>query len=234
MNASVLSCFINIFVDPKQALTDVRGHTAWLWYPFLTTMILGTAVLLWYNTTADLDSLRQQILAVMGTSKYSADQLEQIRNSLTRGRFIFQAIAGGTIAVIIIHLAHALYFFLVSKVAGYEVQEFGKWFNFVSWASFPNVLIYVAMTLTYLFSRGNPVSVYDLNVTSLNVLIFHFKPGTTWFSMASSIGLTTFWILGLMVLGLSLWTKRSIGKSAMVVLAPYVVIYGLIFALKLT
>lgn len=233
METTALSCLINIFVDPKKALADVRGHTAWLWYPLIISILITTAVLIWYYATADIGSLQQQVMSMMG-SKYNPDQLEQIRSSLTRGRFIFQAAAGGIIAVLVIYLLQALYLFLISKVAGYEVQEFGKWFSLVSWTSLPNVLVYIAMAITYLFSQGKSISVYDLNVASLNTLIFHFKPADHWFGLATSVSLTTFWVLGLMVMGFSLWTKKSPGKSAVVVLTPYVLIYGLIILIKLT
>lgn len=232
METSALSCLVNIFVDPNKALSDVRAHSRWLWYPFLIMMLVTTAFGVWYNLTVDFAWLTDQIMAAM-SAKMDADKLEQVRQSFTRGRFLFGAVIGGTVAIAIIYFMQALYLFLVSKVAGYEVQGFGKWFSFTAWASFPAVLAPLAQAVTYLFSSSKQVSVYQLDVTSLNTLFFHLPVHSHWFNTVYSLRLTMFWTLGLMVYGFSLWTKKSLGKSAVVVLAPYVLIYGLIVIVKL-
>jgi hypothetical protein len=84
----------------------------------------------------------------------------------------------------------------------------------------------------YLFSSKQVMST-TLDVTSLNTLLFHVPMGGTWFALLSSLHLTTIWSLWLMVIGFSLWTKQTAGKSTVIVLAPYVVIYGLWILIKL-
>jgi hypothetical protein len=232
METSAFACLINIFVDPKKALTDISGHTRWLWYPLLIMMLVTTAFGLWYYMTVDIGWMADQILSTM-SAKMDADKLEQVRHSFTRGRFLFGAVLGGTVFVALIYLIQALYLFMVSKVAGYEVQEFGKWFSFTAWVSFPGVLAPVAQAISYLFSPNKQVSLYQLDVTSLNTLFFHLPMQSHWFTTIYSLRLTLFWTLGLMVYGFSIWTKKSLTKSAIVVLAPYVIIYGLIIAIKL-
>jgi hypothetical protein len=233
METSALSCLINIFVEPKKALIDIKGHARWLWYPFLIMMLVTTAFGVWYYMTVDIGWMADQILSTM-SAKMDADKLEQVRHSFTRGRFLFGAIIGGTVVIGLIYVIQALYLFLVSKVAGYEVQEFGKWFSFTAWTSFPAVLAPVAQTVSYLFSPNKQVSLYQLDVTSLNTLFFHLPMQSHWFTTVYSLRLTLFWTLGLMVYGFSIWTRKSLPKSAVVVLAPYVIIYGLIVIIKLT
>lgn len=232
METSALSCLINIFVDPKKAWTDISAHSRWLWYPFLIMMLVTTAFGIWYYLTVDFGWLTDQTMAAM-SAKLDPDKLDQVRSSFTRGRFLIGAVIGGTVAIGIIYSLQTLYLLLVSKLAGYEVQDFGSWFSFTAWASFPAVLAPIAQAISYLISSSKQISIYQLDVTSLNTLIFHLPMQNHWFTTVYSLRLTMFWTLGLMVYGFSIWTKKSLGKSAVVVLAPYVVIYGLIIAIKL-
>ncbi len=231
MESSVFACLGNIFVEPKKALGDFREHNHWLWYPLLITMAVATAVLLWYYATADLGVLQQQVMEVI-SSRYSAGDLETIRATLTRGRFLFQAAMGGTLGVVLVCLIQALYFFLVSKLAGYEVQDYGRWFSFSVWTYFPNVLAYLTAGVAYLLS-SRQTDFFAIDVTNLNTLLFRVSPDSRWFSLAASIHLTTFWWLALMIMGFSLWTKKSPGKSAFIVLAPWLTIYAVFALVKL-
>lgn len=232
METSALSCLANIFLDPKKALTDVRGHSRWLWYPFLITIVVTVGFSVWYYMTVDLGWMVDQIMAGM-SDKMDADRADAIRQSMTRGRFMFGAIVGTTLFISVIYVLQTVYLLLVSKLAGYEVQGFGQWFNFTAWTYFPNVLATVASAIAYLFSHGNQISFYKVDVTSINTLFFHLPFGSAWFNTLQNLHLTLFWTLGLMVVGFSLWTKKSLGKSAVVVLAPYVVLYGIVILVKL-
>ncbi|MGA9852782.1 MAG: YIP1 family protein [Gammaproteobacteria bacterium] len=231
METSALACLGNIFVEPKKALQDIRPHGSWAWYPLIITLVVTTAMSAWYFSTVDMGWLADQTLASLA-SKYSSDQLDAMRSGFTRNRFLIGAIAGGTIVILVIYLLQALYFFLMSKISGDEELSFGKWFSFTIWTSFPIILSSVAMAITYMFSNAQ-TSFYALDVTSLNTLLFHLPMGHPLMSITASVRLTTFWTLGLRILGFSLWTKKNLGKSAVIVLTPWVVIYALWIILKL-
>jgi Yip1 domain len=231
MNSSALACLGNIFVEPKKALEDIRSHTAWWLYPIIITILVIVAWNIWYFITVDIGWLANQMIAAMG-DKYSSDQLEQIRHNFTRKYFLIFGIIGGSFGVVIISLLQALYFFMVSKIGGYEEQSYGKWFNFTAWTSFPNVLAYIAAAITYMFASSQ-TTFYATDITSLNTLLFHLPMGNHMMGVASSLHLTTFWVLGLMTMGFAQWNKLSLGKSAVIVLAPWVIIYALIIILKL-
>ncbi|MGH8321264.1 MAG: YIP1 family protein [Gammaproteobacteria bacterium] len=231
METSALACLGNIFVEPKKALQDIRPHGSWAWYPLIITLILTIAWTTWYFSTVDMGWLSDQMLAQY-SSKYSSDQLDMMRQGFTRSRFLMFGILAGSIGLIVILLLQALYFFFVAKIGGYEEQSYGKWFSFSIWTSFPNVLATIAAGIAYLFA-SHQTSWYSLDVTSLNTLLFHLPMGHPLMGVASSFHLTGFWALGLMIVGFSLWTKKSLGKSALIVLAPWVVIYALWIILKL-
>ncbi|MGH8397163.1 MAG: YIP1 family protein [Gammaproteobacteria bacterium] len=231
METSALACLGNIFVEPKKALQDIRSHTAWLWYPLIISIVLNVAFIVWYYSTVDIGWLSNQMIAAMG-DKYSSEQLEQMRENLTRSRLLIGSAVFLPIFIIIVSLLQALYLFLVSKIGGYDEQSYGKWFSFSVWTGFPMVLSTIASGVAYLFVKQQ-TSYYALDVTSLNTLLFHLPMSNHLMSVAASVRLTTFWTLGLMIVGFSLWTKKSPGKSALIVLAPWVVIYALWIILKL-
>ena len=129
-------------------------------------------------------------------------------------------------------MLQALYLFFVAKIGGYEPQTYGKWLSFSIWTSFPNVLATLAAALAYLFSSAQ-TSYYTVDVTSLNTLLFRLPLSHPLAGIAASVHLTTFWTLGLMIVGLSLWSKKSLGKASVIVLAPWVVIYALWIIVKL-
>ncbi|MGH8284008.1 MAG: YIP1 family protein [Gammaproteobacteria bacterium] len=231
MQTSALACLGNIFVEPKKALQDIRPHGRWAWYPLVITLIVTITWTVWYFSTVDMGWLSNQMLAQY-SSKYSSDQLGMMRQGFTRGRFLMFGILGGGIGLIVILLLQSLYFFFVAKIGGYEEQSYGKWFSFSIWTSFPNVLATIAAAIAYLFA-SHQTSWYALDVTSLNTLLFHLPMGDPLMSVAASFHLTSFWVLGLMIVGFSLWAKKGLGKSAFIVLAPWVLIYALWIILKL-
>lgn len=231
MESSALACLGNIFVDPRKALGDARGHINWLWYPLIITIGLSIAFTVWYYTRVDMGWLADQMTASMA-GKYNADELNRIRQSFTRSRMLVGSVIGIPLWIFIVYLLQALYFFLVSKVGGYEEQSYGRWFSFTAWTSFPTIIGPIAAGIAYLFASPQ-TSYYSLDVTSLNVLLFHLPMSHPLMSVAASVHLYTFWSLALMVFGFSLWTKKHLTTSAAVVLIPWLVIYGIFILLKL-
>jgi hypothetical protein len=231
-SASPLGTLGNIFLDPKQALNDIRGHANWLWYPLLIALALCLGMFAWYYGTADWDGIVQQTMDYIASRNYPPETLEKIRQGLTRSGILAQTVIFTSIFIVIIYLIQALYFFLVSKVAGYEAQGFGQWFSFVAWTNLPGAVAFLVMGVSYLFA-SKQASMLSLDVTSLNTLIFKLKPGDSWFNLANGLHLTTFWVWVLMVVGFAQWTRQGLGKAAVITLAPYALIYGIWVLLKL-
>lgn len=231
METTALACLGNIFVDPQKALQDILPHGRWLWYPFVITIVLSVIMIIWYFSTVDMNWLGQQTLAQI-SGKTSADQQQAILSSMTRSRFLTFGLVFGIAITIILWLLQALYYFFVAKIGGYEQQSYGQWFSFSVWTWFPNIIATIATGIAYLFS--SPQTAFtSIDVTSLNTLIFHLPDSASFASVARSVHLTTFWVLGLMTVGFALWTRKSLGRSAVIVLAPWVVLYALWFIVKL-
>ena len=231
METSAFACLGNIFVDPKKALQDILPHSRWAWYPLIIAILVSVAFTAWYFSTVDIGWFANQTLASL-SGKYSSEQLETMRQGFTRARFLTFGVLGSSLGLMIILLLQALYLFFVAKIGGYEPQTYGKWLSFSIWTSFPNVLATLAAAIAYLFSSAQ-TSYYTVDVTSLNTLLFRLPLSHPLAAVAASVHLTTFWTLGLMIVGLSLWSKKSLGRSSLIVLAPWVVIYALWIIMKL-
>lgn len=233
MNATQASAFgtlLNIFLEPKKALADIRGHNGWLWYPLVIVVVLGVVMQLWYLHSVDFNWFVDQTLAPKAADM-TADQLRAAHERMTPGSFNFFAVVGTLIAIPVWYLIQALYFFMVAKLGGYQEQSYGTWLSFISWTSFVGLLGFVASGVFLATSSSKQLSPVAIDVTSLNTLLFHVGYAQKGQALLSSIRLTTFWSWGLMAVGLSQWTGKSLGRSALVVLTPYVVgymIWGLI------
>lgn len=228
-NASAFATLLNIFIDPKKALEDIRGHAGWLWYPLIIMVVVGTGFQLWYFHVVDFSWFVDQSLAPKA-AEMTADQLRAAKERMTPGSFSFFTVLFGTVGVLIWYALQALYFFMAAKLGGYKDQGFGHWFSFISWTSVVGLLGFAASAAFLLTAKDSQISPVDIDVTSLNTLLFHVAYAHKGQALLSSLRLTTFWSWGLMTLGISQWTGKSFGKSALIVLLPYAVCY-LVWAL---
>jgi hypothetical protein len=231
-NPSAFGSLINIFLEPRKTLDDVRQHTNWLWWPLLLTFGAVILTIVAYYGMADWDVIRQQQADAMSNYNLTKDQIAQALAGMSRTKIIMQ----GSIAVVIIfgliYLIQALYLFLAAKIVGAEVQGFGSWFSFTAWTYFPGFLGSLA-ALVAILAYGKQATFVSVDVTSLNTLIFKLPADHSWFNYANTIHLALFWSIALMTIGFSAWSKSSLGKSAAIVLAPHVLLYGIWALLKL-
>jgi hypothetical protein len=78
-----------------------------------------------------------------------------------------------------------------------------------------------------IMTSGGRLAPEDLNMVSLNYLLFHLPASHAWASLAGNIDLTSFWTIALAAIGLKAWTGRSMGTCATVAVLPYLLVYGL-------
>ena len=227
--ASVFGSLLNIFFEPRKTLDGVRGHVAWLWLPLLLVVGLSCLFQVWYATRVDVSWFADQSLAD-SAANMTADQLRDAHNRFSTGSMIFFGLAGSLIGVTVWYLVQALYFFFVAKVGGYAQQSFGSWLNFISWTSLPGILGLAASAAYMLSTSSRQISPVDIDITSLNTLLFHVPYAHNGQFIASSLRITTIWSWVLMIIGLSAWTGKNMKQAAVVVLAPYAIMYALFIA----
>ncbi|HLW73941.1 MAG TPA: YIP1 family protein [Gammaproteobacteria bacterium] len=221
---SAFGSLINIFLEPRKTLEDLRNHAAWWWLPLLLLVVLSIAFQVWYANRVDVSWFADQTLAP-SADKMTADQLRDAHARFTPVSMMVFGIIG-SVFLVVWYLIQALYFFMAAKVGGWQQQSFGAWLNFISWTSMPALLGFVASAAYMLSTSSRQISPVDIDVTSLNTLLFHVPYAHSGQALASSLRLTTIWSWVLMVIGLSAWTGKDRVKSAIAVLSPYLLCYA--------
>jgi Yip1 domain len=222
-NPSAFGSLINIFLEPRKTLEDLRSHASWWWLPLLLLLALSIAFQVWYASRVDVSWFADQTLAP-SADKMTADQLRDAHARFTQGSMmVFGSIA--SVFVVVWYLIQALYFFMAAKLGGWQQQGFGQWLNFISWTSMPALLGYVASSAYMLSTSSTQISPVDIDVTSLNTLLFHVPYAHNGQALASSLRITTIWSWALMIIGLSAWTGKDKVKSTIAVLSPYLLCY---------
>ena len=219
-STSKYSALVDIVADPKKALRAVEGE-GWIWLPLILLIAIPALVTTHYFQTVDFNWVVDQLIASSG-----GDMPEEARDFLTPQTMMISTVIGQVVGMPLILAITALYFLLVNKFTSANEMGFKNWFSLVVWAAVPMLLASIAMFVYYVTAGTNQVGLEELNFFSLNALLTQYPMGHKAATFMSSISLFTFWNIGLLTLGLVLWTKRTWAKSLMIVVAPYVVIYG--------
>ena len=221
---SLSAALIDIHVDPKKALRTVEeGRRHWTWLPLILVLICPIAITGYYFATVDIAWLADTMLASAGT-----DVPPEAAQYMTRTMMMVSTFVSQTIVILLILGLMALYLHLVARVMTVDGHSYGKWFRLVVWASIPaSVIASLAMAVNYLASGTDQMTPTQLNFFSANALITKIPAGMSGASMMETITPFTLWTIGLLALGISLWSRRSYGTSLLIALAPYIVIYGI-------
>lgn len=211
----------NVFVDPAPTFARLKGTTN-AWLPLLVSILLSLGVMYWWVSTVDFDWLRAHMLEAQTTAKPEARAA--IAKFLTPRTMLISSGLGAVFGTLLMSAMAALYYLIAGKVIGSPL-DYGKWFGFSVWTSVPRLLTVPLSALQIMTSHGQ-LAPEDLNMTSLNYLLFHLPVSNPWAHLVGSIDLTMFWSLALAIVGLKAWTGRSTGTCALVAVLPYLVIYA--------
>ena len=47
-NYTALNALVDIIASPGRALDEIKGHTSWLWYPLIITIVVACAAFVYY------------------------------------------------------------------------------------------------------------------------------------------------------------------------------------------
>jgi hypothetical protein len=212
----------NVFLEPSPTFARLKGKTN-AWLPLLISVLLSLAVMYWWVATLDFDWLREHMLSAKPDAK--PEVRAAMAHAMTPKFMMWSTGISVVSGNLLIFAVTAVYYLLAGKVIGSAIG-YGKWFGFAVWTSVPRLLVVPLSMLQIVTSHGQ-LAPEDLNMVSLNYLLFHLPLSHPWASLAGSIDLTTFWSMALATIGLKAWTGRPAGTCLAVVLLPYLVIYGL-------
>jgi hypothetical protein len=185
-------------------------------------VLIGTAGTIgWYYAIVDIAWLQDQMIAA---GQVPAAQQEMFR--LSRPVVLWPAVIGTVIAMFIVLTLGALYFMLAGSITNVR-YSFRHWFAFSWWAATPQILGCIPAALILLLSETTQLDVSALQPLSLNELFFHRTAGQPGHSLLTSFGLLNIIVAWLTVVGIRVWSGRSMLFSLVFALLPTVLIYGI-------
>lgn len=219
-NAAAIS--LQMFYEPGKAFAAIRekSHS---WLPLLAIMAGSAAMLYWYFQTVDFAWMVDQ--AAAGTPDMTAEQREAMHKVMSPTLMTWSALGGVLLGTPIAYALYALYYLLAGKFIGSDIS-YGKWFALTAWTSLPRLLVLPLMALQIMTSGGR-VAMEDLSMVSLNFLLLHLPAAHPWAGFFNSLDLPLLWSVVLTVIGLRVWTGRSLATCITISVLPVAIIFGL-------
>jgi len=229
---SVFNAMTDIIASPGKALDEIKQHTAWLWWPLLVTIVASVGVFAYYYSWVDFPWLVDETIRQL-PEESRAESAEAVRKFMKQGQTMWITIIGVVVVSLIIYALQAVYFHLANKMTSGAEIGFGQWFSFSIWINFISIFGSVAALLVILMADSNQVASTSLQPLSINALLVRASPGDTWHTWANSLSLISFWTIFLGSMGYARWTGASVMKSTVIMLLPWVSIFGIWAALNL-
>lgn len=222
MVAQALPDLGRVIIEPSPTFARLKEKPNG-WVPVLVSILLSAALMYWWISTVDFVWLREHMIATQPDMKPEAQ--EAMAKFLTPTKMMISSIGGVIIGTLGLIAITAAYYLIAARMIGSEIG-YGKWFAFVAWASVPRLLVVPLMALQVATSHGQ-LAPEDMNMVSLNFLLFHLPVTHHWASFLNSLDLAAFWTVALATIGLKAWTGRPTGTCVTIAAFPYLVVYGL-------
>lgn len=224
-----LNAIVRMFYEPSAVFAQLESRRG-AWVPALLLLLTAVSLAVWYFQFVDYAWLQEQWLALIEDPAVR----EQQRNapmalSTVTGMTVF----GIVIAYLLGFTITAVYLLIVSKVRNVEFS-FGKGFALSAWSSVPLLIMFPLGAMQILLAANNQFGFEALNPLTLNQLYFNYEPTHSMAGLLEGVSLLMFWNIFLLVIGYEIWGKASRATAIKVVVAPYIVIYGLWLAFALS
>jgi len=229
---SVFNAMTDIIAAPGKALDEVKQHTSWLWWPLLISIAAAVGVFAYYYSWVDFPWLVDETIRQL-PEENRAEAADAVRNFMQQGRTMWITMISVVLVSLIIYALQALYLHLANKMTSGSDIRFGQWFSFSVWINFVSIFASIAALLVILMADSNQLASTSLQPLSLNALLLRFNPGDTWYTWASSLSLISVWTIFLGSVGYARWTGASTLKSTVIILLPWVLVFGIWAAIKL-
>jgi hypothetical protein len=212
----------NLMLDPKPTFARLKDKGG-AWIPLLILIALSIGIMYWWISTLDFGWLVEHMVA--SQPKATPEMRAAMEKFMTPNSMLVSSSIGAVVGTLVALALSALYYLVASKIIGAPIG-YGKWFGFSVWTSVPRLLT-IPLSAVQIATSNGRLAPEDLNMASLNYLVFHLPMTNPWASLVGSIDLTMFWSIALAVLGLKVWTGRSTATCLTIAVLPYVIVYGL-------
>jgi hypothetical protein len=199
-----------IFFEPRKAFAEL-GERPRYWFPLLLLVIVTTAVSMWYLGIVDLRWMTEQQLRTNPLARsLTEEQIIQTASAASGRRGLQMIITGIATPFIyaLILMFSGLLSLLAAKITNVKLG-YRHWFTLACWTTMPTLLAQVAAAVMLAAATSAQIGQDDLQVLSLNSLVFHRKPADPGYTLLTYANLTYFWSIALSVVGVKQWSGRS-------------------------
>ncbi len=229
-DTKLLDTAVNIIASPREALESLKLKPTIL-FPLAAIVIANVAVVFAYYSQVDIAWVLEMSLQ-NATEDLGPREREAALNRMQN----LSPMTMGSIAAVSVALFLTFWMSLnAAYLAGISLVtddgfRFKNWFAMICWCALP-ILFGNAASLANIFISDatflRPDQMNPLSISSL--LDLESAAGSTMRQNVQSLDLTTLWAIALNVYAYHLWTRRNLLESALIVLAPAILIFGSIF-----
>lgn len=221
---SAVSGLVDIITDPSKALIAADREPKRLWLPFILAMIVPAILSVYYFSIVDMDWMFQQMQAA--ASVQGQELPDEMRDFFSSSIMMGGAVGASIVMAVLVTSISALYLLIVAKFSSEDKRSFGKWFSLSAWVSVPSTLAALLMIIYFATMGNSQMGLEDISFFSANSLFAHYPEGSNEASFFGGITPFLFWSIGLLALGIKVWTGRTYAKSLLIAALPYVVVFG--------
>jgi hypothetical protein len=223
-DSSSVSVLMNIFTSPSTAFRALKERpNPWLALAVLT--IGSAAVSYLYMQVVDLPWMLDHQVS-QGGNLTDEQRRQAVDAALQLSPTVYAVIAAvsAPLSYLLFYAVIALYFTGVSFATNDGVK-YGQWFAMIAWSTVPIVFGLAASFVNLLVTDARFLPPEQLNPLSFGNLLGIDSEGATLVERSVlSLSIIALWIVGLLIVGHQVFSQRSLGRSATVVLGPVVAI----------
>lgn len=222
-----LDTAVNIIAAPLEALATIRLKPTVL-LPLFAIIMANTAVVFSYYSQVDLAWVLETSLEAasedMGPRQRqaAADRMENISPMVVASA----AAASSALFLTVWLFLNSAYLAGVSLLTNDDYRR-KQWFAMLCWCALPVVLGHAASVANIFFSDATFLRPDRMNPLSFSSLLdLESAAGNSMRQFLQSMDLTAIWSMGLTVFAYHAWTKKNLFESALIVLAPAILLFG--------
>jgi len=224
--------FINLIAAPKVAYEQLQAKPSLL-LPMLALLGITAFTVFYYFHVSDPQLVIEDMLQQAGDDMSDAERAETRAGIESMGvnALKWASTMGGAVGLLIMLLLQALYYFIVSMFNGTKIG-FKPWLSFSTWSYLPVLFASIAGVAALLLNPGH-LPINELNPLSFASLLGFESTNASLGRFMESIDLTRLWSFAIMIIGYRVWTAKPWVHCLVVVLLPFLLIYGIWLAVIL-
>ena len=220
-----ISLSINVLTAPTEAFRVIKEWPTSL-FPLALVVLSTLLVTGWYFAILDYDWYIDDTLSQF--PDFTEAELEEARQgmqALSPNNMMWITLLSSGVSLLVLYLIQTSYLSLVSALQGDEIR-FKQWWSLVAWTNIPALFLSISMAVNILLNPNGQLSILELN--GLTLLSLGMEPDNPSLNrIFATINLAMIWNLTLLVMAYRQWLNSSIVKSMTIVLAPYLLIFGI-------